>query len=818
MWRNYLTVALRSLARHKAYTVINIFGLAVGFAACLLILLFVRHHLGYDRWLPFADRTFQVQSERVATDEPATFTQKTFYPVAAGLAKDFAEVEAATVAWSTRAIVLRDGEPVESDMLMADGAFFDVLRVPFVRGDRASALRAPDSLVLEESEARRWFGDADPIGRTMTVVRRGVTSELRVTGVIGDLPGNSHLDLPMVSRLTPAAFADDPEALVRWNSMPAYAYVRLRPGADAASVNRRLPDWEQRTIPVDTVGAGQMSRADRWALHLENVRDVHLGPFQGSAMTPGSDRATILTFAVIALLILGIASFNFVNLATARASQRAREVALRKVLGAHRRQLVVQFLGESMLLTGAALLIAMAFVELTLPAFAAFLGDDLKLTYLGANGVLLPMVALALLVGIVGGLYPAFYLSAFRPSAVLKANQASGAQGSARLRSILVLAQFSISIVLIICTAVIYLQTQYVRSADAGYRQQGLLVVDNLGRERASAVAETLQREIGSLDGVVVVGRGDIAPAATGRTTTHLELPGRIDPVSLGSYVVDTKFFEAMGIRTIAGRTFSDRFAMDDAGRAFAEERPADAAVNAVVSAAGARQLGFADPAGAVGAHFRLDDVPATVVGVVADVQYRSMREEVEPILYLMAREDHGSLLVRYATNSPRDLVARIERVWRRHVPDVPFEAEFAEDAVAGLYRADQARGEMFAAAALLAVLVGCLGLYGLAAFTAERRTKEIGIRKVLGARTRDVLRLLVWQFSKPVVLANLIAWPVAWWMMRDWLNGFQERIDLNPIFFIGAGTLALAIAVGTIATHAVRVARANPIHALRYE
>ncbi|HWT12922.1 MAG TPA: ABC transporter permease [Allosphingosinicella sp.] len=818
MWRNYLTVGLRAFAKNKTYTFINVFGLTLGFAACLLILLFVRHHLSYDGWLPNAERTYQVQSERVATEEPPTFTQKTFYPVAAGLKKDFPQIEAVTAAWDTRPIVIRDGQAAYADMLMVDAAFFDVLDVPFVRGDRRTALRDVDSLVLDETEARRYFGDSDPIGRTLTVIRRGVPADLRVTAVIRDLPGNSHLDLPMLSRLSPAVFADDPEALVRWNSVPAYVYVRLRPGADPAAINAQLPAWEQRTIPLDNVGSGEMSRADRWALHLENVRDVHLGTFQESAMTPGNDRATIMTFAAVAMLILGIACVNFINLATARASQRAREVALRKVLGAMRRQLIAQFLGESILMAGIALLLALAFVEVSLPAFSNFLGDDLALTYLGTDGVLLPMLGLALVVGMVGGLYPAFYLSGFRPSAVLKANQPSGGQGSVRLRSVLVVAQFSISITLIICTAIIYFQTQHVRNADAGYQREGLLVVDNLGRQQVSPVAEAIRDQVARLPGVVSVGRADLTPASDRRTTNFVELPGRADPVGLGFYTVDNGFFATMGIETLAGRTFSERFSGDDATDALGDEPPPNSSANVVLSAAGARQLGFRSPEAAVGQQFRDDDVALTVVGVVADVQYRSMRDEMEPILYAMSRTGHGSLVIRYASGSPSALVAQIERVWRRQAPDVPFESTFVEDAVAELYDADEARGYVFAAAALLAIVVGCLGLYGLAAFTAERRTKEIGLRKVLGARTRDILRLLVWQFSKPVVIANLIAWPVAWWTMREWLNGFNDRISLNPALFVGAGLLALAIAAATIVGHALRVARANPIRALRYE
>jgi putative ABC transport system permease protein len=371
-----------------------------------------------------------------------------------------------------------------------------------------------------------------------------------------------------------------------------------------------------------------------------------------------------------------------------------------------------------------------------------------------------------------------------------------------------------------VCTVGVWAQTRFAESADAGYRRGGLLVVDNLSRDQVAPVAETLAREIGRLPGVAVVGRSQIAPGDDGWSMTHVELPGRGDPVGIGAYNVDDGFFAAMGIALRAGRLFSPRNALDDA-TALDEEELAmleRRGINVVVSEAGARQLGFRDAAAAVGGQLRIGGVPATIVGIVGDVRYRSIREEIEPVLYLRTRTDHDSLLIRFEGAAPNAVMQQVGGVWRRHVADVPFEAALADDRVAGLYSAEQGRGQLFALFAGLAIVIGCLGLYALAAFTAERRTKEIGIRKVLGARTRDIVRLLVWQFLRPVVIANLIAWPVAWWVLRDWLNGFDARIALDPAWFVAAGALALCIATATIVGHAVRVARTNPIHALRYE
>ena len=340
------------------------------------------------------------------------------------------------------------------------------------------------------------------------------------------------------------------------------------------------------------------------------------------------------------------------------------------------------------------------------------------------------------------------------------------------------------------------------------------------GERDARVLVATMAREIGRLDGVIAVGRGEISPGDDGWSMTHVELPGRADPVGVGTYNVDYGFFETLGTELRAGRTFSPRIALDDSTVSDEDDGSALEArgVNVIVSEAGARQLGFGGPEAAIGGQLRIGTVPATIVGVVDDVQYRSVREDLEPIMYTLTTAGHDTMLVRFDNEAPAEVMERIEAVWRRHVPDVPFEAEFAQDRVAELYRADEGRGQLFALFAGLAIVIGCLGLYALAAFTAERRTKEIGIRKVLGARTRDIVRLLVWQFLRPVAIANLIAWPVAWWVMQDWLSGFTDRIEVDPAWFVAAGALALAIATATIVGHAVRVSRTNPIHALRYE
>jgi putative ABC transport system permease protein len=636
----------------------------------------------------------------------------------------------------------------------------------------------------------------------------------------------------MIGRFDPVTFyADNPDFMTAWGWQSGWVYLTLKPGTDPADIERQLPAWEKRNIKIEKFGDELYDAGEEQDWHLARVEDVHLGEAQNGAMRPGNDRTTIVTFAVIAVLILAMACVNFTNLATARASQRAREVALRKVLGASRRQLVTQFIGESVLVASIAMLLALALTEVALPPLSNFLDADLKLAYFGMDGLLLPVLLLVAIVGAAGGVYPAFYLSRFQPAQVLKANKSSAEPaGSGRLRNVLVVGQFAVSIGLIICTAIVYAQTGYARSADPGYNREGLIQVTNIGRRQVAPLADTIVEEMKRVEGVVAVGRSGIGIATSDSSNTGVQAPGLPEPVTIGQYGVDTGFFEAMGIKLLAGRLFDENRPADETTTPLGDDPAWSRALAArgvaiVINELAAKRMGFKSPADAVGktvkvawleAEYGL--VPTTIIGVVRDSRFRSIRDPIDPIMFRYDKNGAGTLLIRYSDADPQAVRGRTEAVWKRLVPEVPYDGEYSEDIINELYDAEESRAKTFAGFALLAVVVACLGLFGLAAFTAERRTKEIGIRKVLGARARDIVRLLAWQFSKPVIVANIIAWPAAWWVMREWLNGFDARISLSPVPFILAGGLALAIALGTIAGHALKVARSNPIHALRYE
>ncbi|MEA3060552.1 MAG: putative transport system permease protein [Sphingomonadales bacterium] len=832
MWRNYLTVGVRALGKNRTYAFINILGLAIGMAACLMILLFVRYEMSYDSWIPHADDTYQFQSwyHDHVTGEEAQL-QMTPFVAGEALKKDFPQVEQAVYAWNNNPVFFANGQATTTkDYLYTAGNLLDVIELPLAAGNRTD-LDKVGNAAISQAEAIRRFGTTQVLGRTLTLISKGQKWDFKIAAVIKDLPKNSHLRINALVNLDIHSFmAKEPQALTCWGCQNGWVYARLRPGADAKAIDAQLPAWEKRNIPDENSGEAHFNAGDDQDWHLVRLRDIHLGKAQGGAMSPGNDRTTIVTFAVIALLILGMAVVNFTNLATARASQRAREVALRKVLGATRKQLIAQFVGESIIVAVVAMVIALALVELLIRPFAAFLDADLRLTYFGSGGIALPVLLLVLVVGVLGGLYPAFFLSRFQPAQVLKANKSSAeTPGSGRLRSVLVVGQFAVSIGLIICTAVIYAQTVYARTVDPGYRRDHILQVEELSRYQLIDKGEAIADQVRRIPGVDAVGLTTIGVATDNQNNTGVMVPGGSEPLTIGNYTVDEGFKDAMGLTLVAGRWFDPNRPLDDMTIPFPPDPDSQKALaargaNIVINEFAARRMGFRNSADAVGKTVRsalvqneYGLVPTTIVGVVRDSRFRSVKLPLDPILFQNANSGQSHMIIRFH-GDPAAVRAAVERVWKGFTNEVPFTAKFSEDIVQELYKAEDARAKTFAAFAILSVIVGCLGLFGLAAFTAERRTKEIGIRKVLGARVRDIVRLLVWQFSKPVIVANLIAWPIAWWVMRGWLNGFDTRITLGPTPFLLAGGLALAIAVATVAGHAIRVARSNPIHALRYE
>ncbi|HWT12919.1 MAG TPA: ABC transporter permease [Allosphingosinicella sp.] len=831
MWRNYLAIGIRSLRLDPLFTAINLFGLAVGLAGFLLIILFIRYERSFDDWLPDAERIYQVHRIATSGTEAGRSYGQTAYVAASALPPQFPEIEAATGLVGLSGVVRKDGQPFDlEDFYATDANFLDVVRLPLVAGDPRTALAEVDTVVLTETAARRLFGRTDVLGRTVPRIGSDGDRLLRVTGVLRDLPSNSHLRLNALYRPNLAARRTGNEIFTQWNWVSAWVYVRLRPGVDPGALERRMVPTLQRLVPTNLRDTSARDRLG-FTQKLLNIRAINTTPLEAGTMRAGTPVKTLVTFGIVAAFLLIVACVNFTNLATARASRRAREVALRKTLGATRGQLILQFLLEASVIVGLAGVLALALVELALPLLNTLIDGEIAVSYFGAAGILAPFAAVLLTVGVLGGLYPAFFLSRYRPAVVLKANHSGGdAPGAGRLRLALVVVQFAVSIGLIICTAIIHAQTLYARSADPGFRVPGLLYVlyPELIGERSQV--EAFMRRLEAVPGVRSVARVGVTPNSDSTATTNFRARGAPENVILQIVPVDGNAFATLGMRLLAGRNVThEREA--DVGAPMNNADPErtrlvwERGLNVVVDQSAARLLGFADPQAAVGARIGREDsesgegsAPYTIVGVVNDARFESARFESFPKIYYVAPTSHLSLAVRFDPARAPAVMSATQSLWKSAVNTDPFYGFFADSRIADMYAGDERRARMFAIFAAFAVLISCLGLFGLAAFTAQHRTKEIGIRKVLGARVRDIIRLLVWQFTRPVLLANLIAWPVAWWVMRDWLNEFQSRIEIGPVPFLLAGALALAIAAATVAGHALRVARGNPIHALRYE
>jgi len=810
MDRFALTAFWRSLTRHRLYAALNVGGLAVGIAVFLVLGLYVRFETGFERWLPGHDRAYVVQTVWSLPESSANGA----YPYTMGglleqMRQDFPGIVGTRIRGGERGgSVLKDGRAIAEDVAQVDPAFFDVFDLPMARGTGRGATWRPTDAYVSETAALRYFGTVDAVGRTLNVTMDR-TQGYRVAGVFRDLPANTDLKLAVLTLLprTPPS-----EMWFHWGSAQLQTFLRFDTPAAARAFEGRMRSFvNRRGRELTDDSSGEPFSIQQ--LRLLPLADLHLTP-QG--LDSASARNTVTTLGLVGLLTLLIAVVNYVNLSTARAGLRAREVAMRKVLGADRGRLLRQFLGEAVLTVAAAAVIGLALAELGLPFANAAGGLSLSIPYLT---VVPALAVLTLVVGLLAGLYPAAILSRFPAAAVLaSARSPGGGRAGTRLREALVLVQFGLAIAFMIGTAVLVAQTRHVRRADLGFDRQGLLVIrSTVDTLVTNAQRRTFLTAVAALPMIRGATYGNVAAGGSGSdNSTNVPLPGVAGPgPSLRWGVVGPRFFETHGARLIAGRLFDDAHGADDAG----PRKGADG-MNIVVNRAALKTLRLGTAQRAIGRTLG-GSRPRTVIGVVDDLRFASPRTPNPPTYYLYYRQgetmDQAVAIARFA-GDPRAASAAVEGVWRRLVPQVPFSAETAEESLAKFYRDDERATRLFAIGAVLAVLIGCVGLWGLASFNTARRVREIGIRKTLGATSGDVVKLLVGEFLRPVLLANLFAWPLAWVTLTAWLSGFEDRVALSPLYFLVAGLAAAAIAVATILGHALRTSRATPAWALRHE
>jgi putative ABC transport system permease protein len=642
---------------------------------------------------------------------------------------------------------------------------------------------------------------------------------LKITGVMRDIPYNTQFDGDVFLPNTSIADRNSKSAKLSWHTENGSGYVRLAPGADPQTVIAKMAPILDRNVPGELTASGQpLKGSQAYSVHLTRFTDVHLTSdrWRFNQKPPGS-WTTVYGVGVVGLLILFVACFNFMNLSTARALLRAREIALRKTHGANRGQLIVQFLGEAVLMALLSLVLALAIVEILQPAFGRFLQHPVALDYVSDWPLLLVIVGITIVAGLVSGSYPALVLSRFRPAAVLRANN-KGQAGSGGLRNALVVLQFAVSIGLGIAAAVVFAQINFARNIDLGFRKDNLLVVSGAGLltiEGREGFVQQLRANPDVLDVAMI----NILPFDSSQMTSSVQLAGHTEHIELNERVIGTNAVQLLGMKLMAGRLLSDKRAQDqvDESNRGNIARTNDGH-NVLLDQDAAARLGLT-PQQAIGKTIIFQGKShLNIVGVLADPKFGGAREPAKASIYLYDPKFSAAAMIRIRPDAIPQTLSFIDRTWRNFAPTKAMQRYFLDDNFGKLYQADERQGKMFGVFVLVAIFIACLGLFGLAAFTVGRRTKEIGIRKVFGARTRDLVFLLLWQFSIPVLIANAIAWPVAWYYLHGWLQGFAYRIALSPLYFTAAGLTALLIAWATIFTHALRVARANPIHALRYE
>jgi putative ABC transport system permease protein len=805
MFQNYFKIAIRNLIKHKSFTFINVTGLAIGIAACVIILLFVADELSYDKHHEKSDRIYRTYTEgRLANNEFRMAVSCS--PMAGTLKREFPEVEAVTRIRNYGFPVFRYGDKAFSEerVYWVDSTFFDVFSAAFLEGTPETAIKQPDAIVLTESMRKKYFGDESALGKIINSDRR---NDLIVTAVIEDFPRNSHFRPDFLENLS--RYGDSRSN--QWVSNNFYTYVALKEGADVLEFERKLGDlvYKYAAPQIEQFTGTSFKKLEEqgaaYAFKLQKMTDIHLYSNLEYEIGPNSNASYVYIFSIVAIAILLIACINFMNLSTARSTTRAREVGVRKTLGSNKSKLIQQFLTESVILTTISVIISLIIIKLILPVFNNIAGKQLDLA-LFDNLTNLPLIILfSVLVGIIAGIYPAFVLTSFQPVNVLSGSGKKWGKGS-WLRSGLVVFQFGISVVLFVGTFVVYYQMDYMQNKDLGYNKEQLILVektDDLG-DRIPAFKNRL------LDNpsVISVTNHNTAPGkGFGNTVYQVEGEGSNENHLFWLWFADYDLVDAYGIEMLEGRFFSEEFPSDSQG--------------VVLNEKAVKAIGLQDPIGK-----RLIDRGRNpedtrfmpIIGVMKDFHFESLHAEVRPMAIFPMRGNGRVTAVRIAPTELKATMNFMENTWKDFAFDQAFEYNFMDDEFARLYAAEQRTSDLFTAFSVLAVLIACLGLLGLAAFVTEQRTKEIGIRKVMGASVPTILFLLIKEFTKWVIIANLIAWPIAYFAMNSWLESFAYRIDVGISVFFIAGFLSLLVSVFTVMSQVIKASLSNPVDSLRYE
>ncbi len=806
MLKNYLLITLRNLNKYKGYSFINIFGLAVAVAVCLLILLYVQDELSYDKFNSKFNRIYRVHLEG-SFNNKEIFTANSCSPLAMALKDEIPEVIHSVTLRNYGFPVFRYKDKVfsEEKVLYTQPSLFNIFDIKIVKGKKNNLLANPFEIVITESMAKKYFNTENPIGKTLNSDRR---VDFKIIAVIEDAPINSHIKYDFLASLNSYA----PEKYIKWINNDYYTYVLLKKDADPKLVQKKIDKITKKySIPaieqiLQATWSELKNRGFKYGYVLQPLSDIHLKSDLENELEPNSDITYIYIFSIIAIGILIIACFNYMNLSTARYSGRAKEVGIRKTIGADFKTLVIQFLSESLILAFLSVLLSICIVYLLLPIFNDISGKNLTFNILTNISILPVILLLILFIGAVAGLYPALFLASFSPIKVLSGSLHEYIKGK-KLRAILVVLQFTITTILIICTIFIYNQLNLLQNQKLGYQKEQILIIDKC--DDIGIHMQAFKTDLKKLPGVINATNTSIRfGEQTGNTVYETNINGRRRTTLASAISADYDFISTFNIK------------MRD-GRYYLKDRQSDISNTIILNETAVKELGFTKPIGNMIYQSSTEkENGLEVIGVIDNFNFESLRLSIKPLVIRLYRPNQFGRIVavKIKANNITKTIDEIKKVWSSYAGGQYFEYEFFDDYYNNLYIREERTGKLFASFSVIGIIIGCLGLVGLASFTAEKRNKEIGIRKALGASINSIFILLSKEFIKYVLMANVIAIPVSYYLMTKWLENFAYKIDLNIYVFVGASILSIIIALLSVSYTSIKAASVNPVLLLKYE
>ena len=799
MFKNYIKIAIRNIFKNKIYSFINVIGLAIGLAGFILITILIKNELSYDTFHKKADRIYRVVEIQNQDNIGKIKVAVTMGPLAKAMKDYFAGVENSARMVPSPPIFCKIGVKgfYEKDVSFADPSVFDVLTIPFIEGNQKTALVSPFSIVLTKSAANKYFGNEDPLGKTLTISGIFGTEDYNITGVIKDYPKNSNMSFTMLGSYS--TMEHYVSWIKQWNNNTLATFVLLKPGVSPEQIDRQFKAFIKQYIPPDP----QTGKQSDLQMYLQPIKDLHLYSSDIVYQTYRNNQGSISTvyiFSAIAFFILLIACINFMNLATARSAKRIKEIGLRKVMGSDRNSLVYQFIGEAILISFFALLISIILVEVMLPYFKDIFDGRIIMSFQNNFLFLLELVGITLFVGIISGIYPAVFLSRFQPAESLKGSFSTKFKG-AYLRKVLVISQFAIAIILFICTGIVSNQMSYIKNKDLGFNKEHVLYLPIRSKDTREKI-NLLKTELSKNSDIVNVAATSGLFGASGSegTETVAGTNGQVRMMMRRSFV-DYDYLKTMQMDIVKGRNFSLSHSSDSTSAV-------------IINEAAARKFGWANPVGK-----QFEGTPnKTVIGVVKDFNFFSLHSKIGPLIMSINPDQFYYLMIRVKPENLPATISFINKTWAGVVPDKPFDYSFLDQHFNEIYKNDERTGQMFGFFSTLAILIACLGLFGLAAYTGEQRIKEIGVRKVLGASVTNIVFLISKDFIKLVIISGIIAVPISYFAMNSWLQDFAYRVKIGPVIFILAISLAFLIAFITISSQALKAATSNPVKAIKYE